>query len=174
MRSRFEQGAPAPVRARRAPRAPRTSGASGALVRRRIPFTPHPPPHPTPPGRYVVFGAGALTPPPGASLARDLRLLWPPNLLAAARLLFAWATRPKLDVLNLPGQNKAALGFNLIWLYERVDDILSDLFDEIEDLDLPPPHVGARVPWAQLPAALGALQGGGTVGKVVVTLGGDG
>jgi hypothetical protein len=74
--------------------------------------------------------------------------------------------------LSLPGLNKAALGFNLIWLYNR-PGLMGELWDEVAALGLPRPHVGLREPWERLPAALEALQGGGTVGKVVVMLGPD-
>jgi alcohol dehydrogenase len=73
----------------------------------------------------------------------------------------------------MPGENKGALGFNLIWLYQRAD-LMADLFDQVQALHLPPPHVGLVEPWERLPAALEALQGGGTVGKVVVVVDGDG
>ena len=73
-------------------------------------------------GRHVIFGAGTLTPPPGARLERGWRLLWPPtNLLAALRLAAGWLSRPRLDVLSMPGRNTGSLGFNLIYLYERAD-----------------------------------------------------
>jgi hypothetical protein len=42
--------------------------------------------------------------------------------------------------------------------------------ESVNALNLPPPHVGLREPWERLPAALEALQGGGTLGKVVVQL----
>lgn len=38
----------------------------------------------------------------------------------------------------------------------------------MQALGLPPAHVGLVEPWERLPAALEALQGGGTLGKVVV------
>ena len=47
---------------------------------------------------------------------------------------------------------------------------MADLYAQVEALQLPPPHVGMEVPWAQLPAALEALQAGGTTGKVVVVV----
>jgi hypothetical protein len=117
----------------------------------------------------VIFGAGTLTPPPGASLARDWRLLLPRNLLAAARLAAGWVTRPRLDPLSMPGDNKAVLGFNLIYLYNNADQ-MTELWDDVEALRLPAPHVGELHAWEGLPGALEALQGGGTIGKVVVEL----
>lgn len=43
-------------------------------------------------------------------------------------------------------------------------------YDRVAALRLPAPHVGLEEPWERLPQALEALQGGGTVGKVVVVL----
>jgi hypothetical protein len=125
---------------------------------------------PRPRARHVIFGAGTLTPPPGASLALDWRLLWPPNLLAAARLAAGWLGRPKLDVLSLPGTNTGSIGFNLIYLYGS-KPMMEDLYAHVDALRLPAPHVGVVEAWERLPAALEALQGGGTSGKVVVMVG---
>jgi len=93
--------------------------------------------------------------------------------VAAARLAAGWLSRPKLDVLSLPGSNTGSLGFNLIYLYNKVE-VFTQLFDELQALNLPAPHVGVLEPWERLPEALEALQGGGTMGKVVVVVGAGG
>jgi alcohol dehydrogenase len=121
-------------------------------------------------GRHVIFGAGTLTPPPGVSVALGLGLLRPRNLLAALRLAYGMVTRPRVDVLSLPGSNTGSLGFNLIYLYGR-QDLMTRLYANVDELRLPAPHVGVTEPWARLPEALAALQGGGTLGKVVVVVG---
>jgi NADPH:quinone reductase-like Zn-dependent oxidoreductase len=120
-------------------------------------------------GRHVIFGAAALTPPPGISLERNWGLLAPWNLLAAVKLLVAWLNRPKLDVLAMPGHNKGVIGFNLIWLYDQMD-LITDLYDRVEQLQLQAPLVGKEFDWEQLPEALAFLQSGKSVGKVVVTI----
>lgn len=122
-----------------------------------------------PTGRYVIFGAAALTPPPGASLQVGLGLLNPVNLLAAARLVWGWVNRPKLDVLAMPGDNKSVCGFNLIWLYNQ-QRLMAGLYATVERLQLPAPLVGHTYTWQQLPEALAFLQSGRSVGKVVVAV----
>lgn len=76
-----------------------------------------------PMGRHVIFGAAALTPPPGANLTLGLHLLWPPNFWSVAKLVYGFLTRPKVDVIKLPGDNKSVMGFNLIWLYDRLPEM---------------------------------------------------
>jgi alcohol dehydrogenase len=122
-----------------------------------------------PTGRYVIFGAAALTPPPGASLQPGLGLLNPSNLLAAAKLVWGWINRPKLDVLAMPGDNKSVAGFNLIWLYNQ-QRLMAGLYATVERLQLPAPLVGHTYSWQQLPEALAFLQSGRSVGKVVVVV----
>ena len=124
-------------------------------------------------GRHVIFGAAALTPPPGVSLEKTWGLLAPWNLLAAVKLLLGWLNRPKLDVIAMPGHNKGVVGFNLIWLYDQID-LMTDLYDQVEQLQLQPPLVGKEFHWEQLPEALSFLQSGRSVGKVVVTINDNG
>lgn len=71
----------------------------------------------------------------------------------------------------MPGDNKGVLGFNLIWLYDRLD-ILSDLYDKVDALELDQPLVGKVFGFAELPEALEFLQSGESVGKVVLSLDG--
>ncbi|WIA08383.1 hypothetical protein OEZ85_007822 [Tetradesmus obliquus] len=104
-------------------------------------------------GRHVIFGAGSLTPKPGARLSLNPAVLLaaPASLLALAKLIWGWLQRPRLDVIAMPGDNKGVVGFNLIWLYDRLD-LLADLYDKLDSLRLGPPLSGR------------------SVGKVVVTL----
>lgn len=106
-----------------------------------------------PMGRVVVFGSARYA----SSGDR-------PNKL---RLLYHWLTRPKIDPQQLPEKNKGVLGFNLIWLYERAA-LMHELLQELQRLDLKPPHVGHRFPFEALPDAVRLFQTGKTVGKVVV------
>uniref|UniRef100_A0A383VHV9 Enoyl reductase (ER) domain-containing protein n=1 Tax=Tetradesmus obliquus TaxID=3088 RepID=A0A383VHV9_TETOB len=122
-------------------------------------------------GRHVIFGAGSLTPKPGARLSLNPAVLLaaPASLLALVKLIWGWLQRPRLDVIAMPGDNKGVVGFNLIWLYDRLD-LLADLYDKLDSLSLGPPLVGRTYDFAELPAALAYLQSGRSVGKVVVTL----
>ena len=111
-----------------------------------------------PTGRVVVFGAGAMTS-PGDS----------PSWL---RLAWAWLRRPRLDPLEMITDNKAVLGFNLIWLYDNVQQC-GELLDELIALDLPPPLVGHEYALSDAPEALRHFQSGSTTGKVVLRVPSD-
>ncbi len=65
--------------------------------------------------------------------------------------------------------NRAPLAFNLIWLWESVDR-LPDALAALEALRLPPPVIGGRYPFEGAREAMAALQGGTTVGKLVLVI----
>jgi alcohol dehydrogenase len=65
--------------------------------------------------------------------------------------------------------NRSLMAFNLIWLWERADR-LPAAYADLERLSPHPPHVGAALPFDDAPAALRLLQGGGTIGKVVLAV----
>lgn len=88
-----------------------------------------------------------------------------PNLF---HLLKHYLTRPKIDPQNLPNQNKSIMGFNLIYLYDRVD-LLHQLLNELNVLQLQKPHVGHVFPFDQLPEAIRLFQSGKTMGKIVIS-----
>lgn len=121
-------------------------------------------------GRHVIFGAGALTPEPGLRVSLNLLSLLtaPKSLWGMLKLGWGWLRRPKLDVLNMPGDNKGVTGFNLIWLYDRLE-ILAGLYEKVDSLALEPPLVGRVFGFEQLPDALSYLQSGASVGKVVLS-----
>ena len=109
-------------------------------------------------GRYVVYGAASMTPAaPSLSPLQWVRLAW------------KWLWRPKLDLLEMPGQNKTVSGFNLIHCLNDAP-MLAELMDEVEGLQLPPPHVGTTYSFDRLVEGLQEFQKGATVGKVVVTV----
>lgn len=122
-------------------------------------------------GKLVIFGAGALTPKPGLKVSLNpLDLLSAPAALwGLVKLGWGWVWRPKLDVLNMPGDNKGVIGFNLIWLYDRLE-ILAGLYDKVDALGLDVPVVGRVFGFEQLPEALKYLQSGRSVGKVVLSV----
>ncbi len=111
-----------------------------------------------PAGRIVCFGS--------ANMAFQGKR--PPYL----SLIWKWLRRPKFDALAMIEQNKAVMGFNLIWLWDNLDE-MTRLLHEIDALGLPKPLVGHTYPFAALPEAITAFQSGKTVGKVVVRVSDD-
>jgi len=108
-----------------------------------------------PEGRYVLFGAADF-------MTHGAR----PNYL---RLAVEYLRRPRLDPLAMISDNRGLLAFNLIWLWEHADR-LPAAYAELERLAPHPPHVGATFAFDRAPEALRLLQGGGTIGKVVLEL----
>lgn len=106
-----------------------------------------------PQGRMVVYGSARY-----ASVGNR------PNYL---RLLYYYLTRPRIDPQKLIEENKALMGFNLIWLYEQAD-LMHDLLNDIDALQLDPPHVGHELPFGAMPEAIRLFQSGKTLGKIVL------
>jgi alcohol dehydrogenase len=106
-----------------------------------------------PEGRHVVFGAADLMP-------AGARPGW-------LRLGSRWLRRPRVDPLALVAANRGVVGFNLIWMWEAIDR-LPAAFAELARLGRRRPLVGVRLPFARAPEAVRLLQGGATVGKVVL------
>jgi len=109
-------------------------------------------------GRHIQFGAASMTT-HGTT----------PNWLVLA---WKWIFRPRLDPLEMIAENKAVIGFNLIWLWDRVDQ-LTDVLDEMVAFGFTPPHVGLTKPFHEANKALVEFQQGQTVGKVVLTVADD-
>ena len=110
-----------------------------------------------PEGRYVLFGAAEFM----SASAR-------PNYL---RVAFDYLRRPRLDPLAMISANRSLMAFNLIWLWNHAER-LPEAYRQLEALAPRPPHVGAVFPFERAPEAMRLLQGGGTVGKVVLAVGG--
>ncbi len=110
-----------------------------------------------PEGRYVLFGAAEFM----SASAR-------PNYL---RVAFDYLRRPRLDPLAMISANRSLMAFNLIWLWNHAER-LPEAYRQLEALAPLPPHVGAVFPFERAPEAMRLLQGGGTVGKVVLEVGG--
>ena len=106
-----------------------------------------------PQGRMIVYGAAQYAS-PGQR----------PNYL---KVLYKFFTRPKIDAQSLAELNKSVAGFNLIYLYERVE-LMYKLLGEIEQLDIEKPHVGHTFTFDQMHEAIKLFQSGQTIGKVVV------
>jgi NADPH:quinone reductase-like Zn-dependent oxidoreductase len=107
-----------------------------------------------PQGRHIVYGSARY----GSVGDR-------PDYL---RMLWLYLTRPRLDPQKMPEQNKAIMGFNLIWLYHKVD-LMHQLLGELDAMQLPRPHVGHTFEFGKLKEAIHLFQGGKTVGKVVLS-----
>jgi NADPH:quinone reductase-like Zn-dependent oxidoreductase len=108
----------------------------------------------SPQGRHIVYGSARY----GSVGDR-------PDYL---RMLWLYLTRPRLDPQKMPEQNKAIMGFNLIWLYYKVD-LMHQLLGELDAMQLPRPHVGHTFEFGKLKEAVYLFQGGKTVGKVVLS-----
>ncbi len=106
-------------------------------------------------GRYIVYGAADFMP----SGSR-------PNWL---RLAPRYVRRPTLDPLGMIASNRCVAGFNLIWLWDRIDR-LAEGFDEVRALAPEPPQIGTRFPFSEAPRAMRALQSGRTIGKVILEI----
>ena len=106
-----------------------------------------------PQGRMVVYGSARY-----GSVGNR------PNYL---RLFYLFLTRPKIDPQKMPENNKAVLGFNLIWLYHRAE-LMYQLLGELAQMELGKPLVGHVFPFHQLKEAILLFQSGKTMGKVVV------
>lgn len=107
-------------------------------------------------GRHVQFGAASMTPHGGSPN-------WP-------TLAYQWLTRPKLDPLEMISENKAVIGFNLIWLWDQVHE-LEPVLDAMIDFGFRPPPIGLARPFQEADSALREFQQGMTVGKVVLDVG---
>lgn len=108
-----------------------------------------------PEGRYVLFGAAGF-------MSRGAR----PDYL---RLAFEYLRRPRLDPLEMISANRGLLAFNLIWLWEQAGR-LPEAYAALARLAPHPPHVGATFAFDEAPQALRLLQGGTTIGKVVLVV----
>lgn len=112
-----------------------------------------------PMGRYVLFGAGNMM--TQGDSPGWLQLGW------------KYVTRPKIDPLDMIASNKSLMGFNLIWLMDRIE-VFDTIFEDIRRLveswqtTLPRPHVGRRFPFSEALEALRYFQTGQSVGKVVL------
>lgn len=106
-----------------------------------------------PAGRLVIFGAADMMP-------SGVRPNW-------MRLASRYLLRPRVDPIQMISDNKSVMGFNLIWLWDRADR-LGATYDQLAAVIQRPPHIGRRYRFADAPAAMRYLQGGGSVGKVVL------
>lgn len=118
-------------------------------------------------GKYFKIGYDVLAPQGRIIVYGQARYAAPGNRPNYLRLLWLYLNRPKVDPQALPTDNKGVLGFNLIWLYERVH-IMNKILQEVAAMELPKPIVGHTFTFEDLPEAIRLFSTGKTVGKVVV------
>ena len=106
-----------------------------------------------PSGRIIIYGGAQF-------MSESSR----PNYF---NILYKYLTRPKFDPLSLSNTNKSIMGFNLIYLWERPDELRS-MAEEILKMNLKRPHIGKVYPFKDLIKALKYFQSGKSMGKVVV------
>ena len=106
-------------------------------------------------GRIIVYGAAQYS--TGSST---------PNYI---KVLTKYLTRPKVDPLTLSDKNKSVMGFNLIYLWDKVD-LMKKYLSDLLNMDLPKPLIGEQFSFEELIDAVRKFQSGQTVGKVVVKL----
>ncbi|MDH3268036.1 MAG: zinc-binding dehydrogenase [Ignavibacteria bacterium] len=106
-----------------------------------------------PSGRIIIYGGAQF-------MSHSSR----PNYL---NVFYKFLTRPKVDPLSLSNINKSVMGFNLIYLWDRPDELMS-MAEEVLTLKLNCPYIGKVYQFEKLVEALRHFQSGKTIGKVVV------
>jgi len=118
-------------------------------------------------GKYFKIGWNLLAPQGRMIVYGSARYMSSGNRPNYLKLLYQYLTRPKIDPQKMIEQNKGILGFNLIWLYDKVE-LMDKLLKEIDALNLPKPYVGHAFKFQELPDAIRLFQSGETTGKVIV------
>ncbi len=106
-----------------------------------------------PSGRIIIYGGAHF-------MSQSSR----PNYF---KVFYKYLTRPKVDPLSLSNINKSVMGFNLIYLWDRPDE-LNNMAIEILKMNLQRPYVGKVFSFDRLIDALKYFQTGRSIGKVVV------
>ncbi|MGB5288273.1 MAG: zinc-binding dehydrogenase [Ignavibacteriaceae bacterium] len=108
-----------------------------------------------PSGRIIIYGGAQF-------MSQSSR----PNYLS---FFYKFLTRPKVDPLSLSNFNKSVMGFNLIYLWDRPDE-LREMSEKILKMNLKKPHIGKVYSFENLIDALRYFQTGKSIGKVVVKI----
>lgn len=106
-----------------------------------------------PSGRIMIYGGAQF-------MTHSAR----PNLF---KIIPKFLTRPKVDPLSLSNTNKSIMGFNLIYLWDRPDDLMK-MAGEVLNMNLERPHIGKVFSFDHLIRALRYFQTGKNIGKVVI------
>ena len=109
-----------------------------------------------PMGRLVIYGFAELMPKGGVRH-------WP-------RLAWRRLRTPRFDPLDMTGTNRAVIGFNLVYLFDRAGPLAGgfDVLLEMARAGVLHPVVGARVPFERAADAHRLLQSRASTGKVVL------
>ncbi len=108
-----------------------------------------------PGGRHILYGAANMMSP------RDR-----PNYM---RLLYQYLKRYRPDPLDLISDNRSVMGFNLIWLWDEIQD-LRDAFREMLLVVDRKPYVDRVFTFKDIKKAIRYLQSGTSKGKIVIEL----
>ena len=106
-----------------------------------------------PAGRIVVYGSANFAPESDS-----------PNIF---KLGYQYLTRPKIDPLSMISSNKSLLAFNLIWLWDKIEE-LSLMQEKILEMQLSPPLIGKTFPFVNALDALHYFKSGKSVGQVIL------
>ena len=86
------------------------------------------------------------------------------------RLAWSWLRTPRFDPLRMTGENRAVLGFNLSYLFERRDllgEAMGELLAALSRGELTAPPV-TSYPLEDVADAHRALESGRTIGKLAL------
>jgi len=108
-----------------------------------------------PSGRIIIYGGAQF-------MSRSSR----PNYL---NVFYKFLTRPKVDPLSLSNINKSVMGFNLIYLWDRPDELVN-MAKEVLAMKINRPYIGKVFSFKHLIDALKYFQTGKNIGKVVVKI----
>jgi len=106
-------------------------------------------------GRIIVYGGAQFS-------TGGFR----PNYI---KILTKYLTRPKIDPLGLSDKNKSVMGFNLIYLWDKIE-LLKTYLNNILEMNLSKPFIGEVFDFKDLLLAVKKFQSGQTVGKVIVKI----
>lgn len=107
----------------------------------------------SPTGRIIIYGGAQF-------MSHQSRPNYP-------KLLYQLLTRPRIDPISLSDTNRSIMGFNLIYLWDKPEE-MKRVLTNILNFNLNKPFVGNTFTFDKLLDALKLFQSGKTVGKVVV------
>lgn len=109
----------------------------------------------SPMGRLITYGSANFTP--------------TSNYLNPITTLWKYIHRPKIDPLKMISDNKAIMGFNLIWLWDR-KELLKEYMNDLLKYNLTPHEIGLVYDWKDIHKALIEFRSGSTIGKVIIRI----
>jgi NADPH:quinone reductase-like Zn-dependent oxidoreductase len=115
--------------------------------------------HLAPTGRLVIYGFHAMM-----SKGRG-KPSWP-------KLAVDWLRTPRFDPIAMTGENRSVMAFNLSYLFERKEvlaEAMERLLAWVDEGKIPKPVV-ETFPFDRVADAHRAIEGGGTIGKLVLTV----